>query len=341
MEYLADFSDRHTPDQVIQYLDNARPLKVLLVGETIIDEYSYCNALGKSSKEPVIAARHIETELFAGGIVAITNHIAALSDNVGMLTFLGSTDSREEFVRENVNPKVDCIFLYMNGDSPTIVKKRFVEVFPFQKLFELYIMDEGQSKPAESDALCRKLEQILPDYDVVVVADYGHGMLGPEATEILSSKAPFLALNTQANAGNRGFNTVSKYSHADLICVSEPEIRLEARSRERDLREIVTQVSDQLSCDRIIVTQGKDGSLCYGKEDGFVQIPAFTRNVVDRIGAGDAVFSMAALCAAQGAPIEVVGFIGNAVGAEAVATVGHRESTGRVPLIRHIETLMK
>ena len=63
--------------------------------------------------------------------------------------------------------------------------------------------------------------------------------------------------------------------------------------------------------------------------------------VVDRIGAGDSVFAVASLLAAQKAPMEVVGFVGNAAGAQAVATVGHRDSLERLSLIRHMETLLK
>jgi sugar/nucleoside kinase (ribokinase family) len=62
---------------------------------------------------------------------------------------------------------------------------------------------------------------------------------------------------------------------------------------------------------------------------------------VDRVGAGDAFLSVAALCAAQGAPMDVVGFIGNAVGAQAVATVGNRNAVDRGVLLRHIESLLK
>ena len=76
-------------------------------------------------------------------------------------------------------------------------------------------------------------------------------------------------------------------------------------------------------------------------EDGFFEVPAFANRIVDRLGAGDAVLSATALCVAQNAPVEVVGFVGNAVGAQAVATVAHRKPIERVPLLKHIESLMK
>lgn len=339
--YLDSFAGRYSSNDVLGYLDRARGLKVLVVGETIIDEYVYCETLGKSGKEPVLASRQLECEKFAGGIIPPANNVSAFCDEVGLVTFLGQGDSQEEFVREKLNQQINQMFLYMDGGAPTIVKRRFVEAYPFQKLFELYVMEDGDNRPAESNELCDKLEKLLPNYDLVVVLDYGHGMLGPEAVDLLCSRAPFLAINTQVNAGNRGFNTVSKYHRADFICVSENELRLETRSRRQELQQIVSQVSQKLDCERVLITRGAGGSLSYGKREGFFDVPAFATEVVDRVGAGDAVFSVASLAAALDAPMELVGFIGNVVGAEAVATMGHRSSIERVPLYRHIETLLK
>ncbi len=340
-EYLNSFTSRHSVDDVVRLLDGASSLKVLVVGETIIDEYIYCDAMGKSGKEPVLVSRQVDSERFAGGVIAVANHVAAFCDNIDLLTFIGQDPEEDAFVRGKVDPKINQLFLYQDVDSPTITKRRFVEMTHFQKLFEVYVMDDGEHKPEQSATLCSKLEEILPNYDMVIVADYGHGMLGPEEVEVLCAKAPLLAVNTQVNAGNMGFNTVSKYRRSDFLCVSENELRLEARSRRRDIHDIMLDIGGQLDCDRMIITRGVSGCLGYSKDHGFCEVPAFGTNVVDRVGAGDAMFSVAALCVAQNAPMEIVGFIGNAVGAEAVATVGHRTSTQKVPLIRHMESLLK
>ncbi len=339
-DYLADFALRYRADDVLRYLESARSLKVLVVGETIIDEYQYCETIGKSGKEPILAARYVSSEKFAGGILAVANNVAAFCDQVGVLTFLGAQDSQEDFIREKLDPRIDTLFLY-TGNAPTIVKRRFVEMYPFQKLFEVYVMNDEEDNAANSQALCARLRAVLPAYDVVIVADYGHGMLNSETIDILCDQARFLVVNTQTNAANQGYNTVSKYRCMDYTCVSEREIRLEVRSRLRDARDIILEVAEKLSCERVLITRGQEGCLCYGKEEGFSEIPAFTNRIVDRVGAGDAVLSITALCTAQQAPMEVVGFIGNAVGAQAVATVGHRKPIERVPLFKHIESLLK
>ena len=339
-DYLAAFSRRNSISDVLGYLDKGRSLKTLVVGEAIIDEYHYCEAIGKSSKEPTLALKYLSTERMAGGILAVANHIASFDGQVGLVTFLGADDPQEEFIRDKVNPRIDGKFLYRQ-DSLTIVKQRFIESYHFTKHLEVYNLNDEALDEADNQALCTALDEQLDSYDVVVVVDYGHGMMSKEAIDILCDKAPFLAVNAQSNAGNMGYHTISRYPRADYVCVAENELRLEARDRHASLRDLVLELTDRLSYRQVVVTRGKYGCLCYSPEDGFFEVPALASQVTDRIGAGDAFIALTALCSAQRAPMEVLGFIGNAVGAQAVATVGNRVPVARVPLVKHIESLLK
>lgn len=338
--YLDEFSKRHSIQDVVKYLNGAQSLRVLIVGETIVDEYQYCQTMGKSGKEPILAAKLQKCERFAGGVLAVANHVGTLTDKIKLVSFLGQRGSHEAFIEEKLNPAVERHFLRLE-EGPTIVKRRFVESYPFQKLFEVYEMSGDEYRPGESLALCEKLREVLPLVDVVIVTDYGHGMIGPDAVELLCREAPFLAINTQVNAGNRGFNTVSKYSRADYICISEQEIRLEVRNRLESLGDIMEKISKSMACDNMLITRGERGSLVYNSRDGFFDVPAFRSHTVDRVGAGDAVFGLTALCVAQKAPMEMVGYIGNVTGAQAVGTVGNRESIDKVQLVKSITHMLK
>jgi rfaE bifunctional protein kinase chain/domain/rfaE bifunctional protein nucleotidyltransferase chain/domain len=338
-DYLEQFRGKFSVDDVSGFITRARALRVVVIGEAIIDEYHYCETLGKSGKEPILAAQFVRCERFIGGALAVANHVASCSSNVNLVTLLGSQDSHEEFIRSALSPNVSADFLTMEG-APTLIKRRFIESYPFQKLFEVYVMD-GQAAERKSADLCAALEKIVQDADLVVVADYGHGMITSSAVDILCEQARCLAVNVQVNAGNHGFNTVSKYRRADFISLSEREIRLETRDPAGDLKKIIERVSTELHCRQLLVTRGAKGSLCYGQEQGFFETPGFALKTVDRVGAGDAVFAIGSLCAALGAPIEIVGFIGNAVGSEAVAIVGNQHFIERAPLLKHIEALLK
>lgn len=339
-DYLVRFAAQYGTAGVVPYLEGIRRLKVLVVGEAIIDDYHYCEAIGKSSKEPTLAVKYVSEEKFAGGTLAVANHVANFSDTVTLLSFLGDRDTHEDFIEARLNARVERRMLARTG-SPTIVKRRFIDKYFFQKLFEVYEINDSVLDEADNRKLCEALRGQLGQYDVVVALDFGHGMLSSEAVQILCDEAPFLAINTQSNAGNLGYHTVSKYPRADYICIAENELRLDARDRRGDVRGMVENLARRLHCKRVVVTRGKVGCLAYGPDDGFCEVPAFAGQVVDRVGAGDAFLAVTAPCVAQGAPIEVVGFIGNVVGAQAVATVGHRTSVDLVPLCRHIEHLLK
>ena len=338
--FLESFSDRYPIQQAVDFLTNATNLKILVLGETIIDEYVYCSTLGKTGKEPVLAAKELGSEKFAGGIIAVANNIASFNANVSMLTCIGSANSQYDFVCEKLDQNIETFFVH-NKQAPTIIKRRFIENYPFQKLFETYIIDDSAATAEEIAEFKNQLDSLLPQFDLVIVTDYGHGMIGPDEVDILRKKSQFLCVNTQVNAGNLGFNTASKYAGADFLCVSEDEIRLDARDKTGNLQNIVETTSTKLDCQNIIITRGQEGCLCYSNEEGFSTVPAISTEVRDRIGAGDALFAVASLLACQKAPIELAGFIGNIAGAQAVSTVGHRTSLSKISLIKHVESLLK
>jgi len=339
-DFLAGFAKRHSAEQVLAPLRAAENLKVLIVGESIIDEYAYCEAIGKSGKEPVLATRYLGADKFGGGVLACANHAASFAHHVDVFTMLGEGLDQHDFVRGVLKPNVTPFFVEKKN-SPTIVKTRYVEKYLAQKMFEVYQMnDDALDERADAD-LCERLRSLLPDYDLVIVADYGHGMLTRSAIDTLWRHAKFLAVNTQSNAGNHGFNMISKYPRADYVCLAEREIALETRNQRLAPEDMLRHVADRLNCPRVMMTRGKFGSLFYTAPRQFDRVPAFATKVVDRVGAGDAVLSLTSLCVAAEAPPEIVAFIGNVVGAEAVTIMGNQRSIERIPLYRHVECLLK
>ena len=339
-DFLERFRGRQSPEQVVEQLQAIRGKKVLVIGESIVDEYQFCGVLGKSGKEPVLAALLNRTEQYAGGALAIANHVANFCDEVGLLSALGTVDSREDFIRSKLLTNIRAEFIHLLG-APTIVKRRFLEEYLSAKLFEVYEMrNEKLSADAEQEFL-GKLEAMLPKYDVVIVADYGHGLLTERAVHLICAKAKFLTVNTQVNAGNRGFNLISKYPRADFVSLGEPEVRLDARKMSEDLVAITRTAAARVGSRYFLVTRGGSGCLCCDERQNISEVPAFAIRVVDRVGAGDAVLAVTAPCAALGVPAETLGFIANVVGAEACTIMGHRSLIEPASLFRHITSLLK
>lgn len=338
--FLEQFRSQHSPEEVIGYFQRMRKLKVLIIGETIIDEYQFCSVMGKSGKEPVLAALHHRTEQYVGGALAIANHVSNFCDQVCLLSGIGELDSFADFIQSKLNPNVAPHFVTQAG-APTILKRRFLEEHLGAKLFEVYHMRNEPPNKGSQEAFCGKLESLVPGFDVVIVADYGHWLINENAVRAVCQKAKFLAINTQANAGNKGLNTISKYPRADYVSIGDPEVRLDTRKATADIRELAQELARKISTRSFVVTRGSAGCLIYDRDHGFFHVPAFSIRVVDRVGAGDAVLGLTAPCAALGIPPQVLGFIANVVGAEACTIMGHRSFIEPSGLFRHITSLMK
>ena len=339
LDYLESIRERYSAADVRGFVDRLSSLKVLTLGEAILDEYVYCDALGKSGKEPILAMRYMSREMYAGGILAISNHLAEFCRQVDLLTYLGATRSHEAFIRERLNPNVSPTFFRKAG-SPTVVKRRYVEYYSLAKLFGVYRINDEPLSGAVEDQLCEELGARLAEADAVIVADYGHGLITPRMVELLIERSRFLAVNTQINAANIGFHHISKYRRADYVCIQEGELRHDSRSRDGNVRELVSALAERLTCRSCMTTRGKYGSLLYRQGEGFSECPAFAVKIVDRIGAGDALLALTSLCEARGLPSEVTGLLGNLAGAEAVATVGNKDSIHRARLLRRVDQLL-
>jgi rfaE bifunctional protein nucleotidyltransferase chain/domain len=337
--FLEDFRGRHGVDEVIGRLQALAKLRVLVVGEAIIDEYHYCLPIGKSPKEAIVSTRHVREEAHAGGALACANHVAGFCREVGIVTCLGETDSREAFVREHLRPNVEPYFIMRPG-APTIVKRRYLWETFLTKMFEIAFMDDRDLPAPTDDAVVGTLERLLPEWDVVIVADYGHGFLGPRAATALSERSRFVAVNTQANSANMGYNLITKYAHADYVCIDEPEIRLAMHDRWAPVPDLARKVRGLLSAQAISVTRGHQGTYTAAETEQW-EVPVFSREVVDRVGAGDAYLAVTAPCVAAGQPMDVIGFVGNAVGALAVKIVGNRSPVEPVALFKYVTALLK
>lgn len=339
-EYLQDFRKRYKPDDILSHLDGLKDMRVMVIGEAIIDEYNFCDAIGKSGKEPVLVTKHIKKESYAGGVLAVANHVANFCKEVICLTAIGENSAYQAFIENKIKDNVKLEFL-CKADSPTLVKRRYVDHYSKQKLFEIYEMNDDSFNQSQNLSFMQKIRELAPGVDAVIVADYGHGLIDDEAVRVISENAKFLSVNTQANAGNHGFNCISKYPKADYICIAHREIELTFRQKGASLTQHISQLRNQYNYTNIMITDGRSGCMIYRPDDGIVKVPAFAYKISDRVGAGDSVLAITSLCVARNTPAEIVGFIGNAVGAEAVSIMGNQRYIEKIPLMKHISHLMK
>jgi rfaE bifunctional protein nucleotidyltransferase chain/domain len=327
--------------KIAELMQKVSALRVLVVGEAIVDEYRYVQPMGKAPKENIIATRLQDREVFMGGAIATANNAAAFCESVDVVTMIGERDSYEQVMRDALASNVSMRCMVRRG-APTVYKCRYVDPALVRKLFEVYHIDDIPLSPREEAVLSDMVRDAASCADVVIVNDFGHGMIGDTLIATLCEHSRFLAINAQTNSANMGFNLVSRYPRADFVCIDALEARLASRDRTGELTQIIaSSLPNSIACDRFMVTNGRYGSLTYERGGVVRSIPAFQSKVVDTMGAGDAVLAVAAPLAAVGAPLDLVGFIGNVVGSQKVEIVGHRRSIDRVSVIKALHALLR
>lgn len=339
--YLESARRRKFLERLPQLIDRIANMRVLLIGDTIIDEYVYASPLGKPPKEFMLATLRRGGEVFAGGVIAAANHLASFCKDVQILTCLGEHDSYERVVHESLKPNVKLWALH-RADAPTTRKLRYVEPDFMRKLFELYVMEDSYLPQATEERFEEEIINVAKDFDVVIVTDFGHGLLSRRLRGALIEHSRYLAVNAQSNSANLGYNLINKYSRADYVCVDAPEARMAVADRDADLVDIATKLlPEKLAFDRLIVTHGRNGCVTYDRSTGTHRVPAFSTRAVDTMGAGDAFLAVTAPLAAVAEDMELVGFIGNIVGSIKVEIVGHRQAVEKTKVLKYIDALLK
>jgi rfaE bifunctional protein nucleotidyltransferase chain/domain len=338
--YLASFKRKYSCEEIIGMLQGLENLNVLVVGDAIVDEYHYVEQLGQSSKGANLAVKFSSQEQFAGGSLAVANHIAGFAENVTVVAGLGKQNSHEEFIRSKLQKNVALEPFYFQ-DAPTIVKRRYVDM-ELVKLFEVYFYNDEPSLEDIDPQVCSWIEKNTAEFDVVIVPDFGNGFISTNMIQKLCDHARFLAINTQVNSGNRGYHSINRYPRADFVSLNGPELRLATHDRHDSYENLAKKLLEKIGAKNFTVTLGSDGALLLDKNPEIThKIPILSTKVLDRIGAGDTFLSLAGLCLGGGLPSEVALFVGSAAAALDVQVVCNREPASPVNLYKYINTLLK
>ena len=339
--FIEQLKAQYSFEDIKKLIDDLKDTKVLVIGETIVDQYVFCEALGKSGKEPVLVLRDIETEQYIGGAAAIARHLADFCSEVTLLSILGEKGEYEDFIRSNIPRNVEPFFIYKT-DSPTIVKKRFVDQINKTKVLGVYSLNEEIIKGDLEQQFLDRLEKLIPQHDVVIVSDYGHGMISPKVAEYIVEKASFLALNAQVNAANIGYHTMNKYRGVACTIINETELRHEFRDKEENVEVLIKKLAFYLNSKFNVVTSGEEGAILYNHErDDNFSCPAFANKIVDKIGAGDAMLALLSVALFKYGEETFSLFLGSLAAAQSVESIGNSVPISKTKLLKTIQHAFK
>ncbi len=343
--YMEKFKEKFSMQDVLHYAAKARTLKVLVIGDVIIDRYTFCTVQGLMSKNTAYSARESKTEDYLGGSIAVARHISGFCDDVTLMSVIGDEKGMLELIQDGCKDyKSLKLNLIQSREFPTIIKHRYVSENKKREEYEkVFVSNNIPMNPkidkASHDKLKKVLQETLDTFDAVFVCDFGHGLLDDDLMNILQEKAKYLILNCQTNSSNYGLNNITKYHRADAIALDQKELKLAFPQYADDECKGIDVLIKTLKAKVVWLTRGSEGALG-ATEINRAICPAFTNRVSDTIGAGDAFYSIAGLFAAVDAELEITTMIGNIAGAIGTNIVGNKSSVGRADVLKFAGTMM-
>ena len=338
--FIRNIGDKYSFDVIKEKVEELNKLKVLVIGEAIIDQYVFCEALGKSGKEPVLVLRDLETQEYLGGSLAIARHLSNFCNTVSVLSFLGKDNEYQSFIENNIEENINLNF-FKKHNSPTIVKRRFVDHIDRKKVLGVYSINDDMLNEDEEGKFIESFDKLSKEHDLVIISDYGHGVITPKIANHISNSEKFISLNAQVNAANIGTHNIRKYKDINCLVINETELQHEMRQREGDSQKLAVTLKELINVNYISVTRGKEGAFLINDNKLSVSCPGFATQVVDKIGSGDAFLALLSISIYCKFDSDFSLLIASIAAAQSVETLGNSVPVSKVILLKTIAHLLK
>jgi len=337
--FLAEFKQIATFEEIKTEIAKLQSLSVTLIGESIIDRYCEGEVLGLSSKNPAPVLSLKEENLFAGGAIAIANHLSSFCSSVNLISYLGENEEYKDFIKSKLSDKIRLQTI-KKRNSPTIVKSRFIDAYHKTRLFETYEINQTLLNETNE----QEILDLLPASGNLIVADFGHGLMTPRIIREFYRRYAHICVNVQCNAGNKGYNFLSKYHDGMYYAsIDITELRLLMREKYEKIDDLALDVFNwDYSPMYLSVTKGKEGASLYNSFNGrMFHCPAMTTKISDSVGSGDTAFAVASLLMLSQCRLDLIPFIANVSAGIACQIVGNERPIYKDELLQNIETLLK
>ena len=301
---------------------------ILVVGDLMVDEYLWGDVERISPEAPVQVVTIKDEDFSLGGSGNVVNNIVALGAKVSAVGVIGTGRDGQLLLNKLNELGVDIAGIFQDSNRPTTRKTRIIA----SNQHVLRIDRETKESISEPtfEEIAKYLEDKIPDVDVILISDYGKGLITEALMARLIAAAQKHKKITIADPKGLDF---SKYSGVSLITPNKKEAALASGIEvvdEKTLIEAGNKILQRVGIDKLLITCGKDGMVLFDRNKAPYKIRAETRQVYDVSGAGDTVLAVFGLSVASGISFEDGAVLANTsagivVGKVGTATVSRQE----------------
>ena len=341
-EKLRRFRERYdlSANALTNLAHRFRDLKIVVVGDYMLDRYHFCEALGIAGEAPVMSLRSLRRDEYDGGAGVVAMHLATLGCSPTLVTSMATDDLAAAATLRLTSAGVDVRSI--NARRNTIVKERYLV-----EETKMFRVEEGGPAPLDSE-MERQLGEILLEAaagaDAVIFADFGYGTLTrgliERVTPTLRATVPILAADVSGAHAD-----LLKFKGMDLICPTEREARQAVGDSSSGLGAVMSKLLRAVDAKQAIITLGKQGLVTFDWPESTPEdqrdrlrseyIPALSKRGLDPLGCGDALLATATATLAAGGNLMAASLLGAHAAAIEVQQVGNVPVTID-ELIRHV-----
>ncbi len=317
-----------TNSSLLSLLSKMKKVKVVVVGDTIADEYISCDPLGMSEEDPTIVVTPISTRTFIGGAAIVAAHASSLGAKVKYFSVVGN-DETAKFCRGELTKYGVEHDLLIDDARPTTLKQRFRS--RNKTLLRVSHLVQRSIDESMQASLSSKVIAACQDADLLIFSDFNYGCLPQAVVDQIIAVAVKNEIKIVADSQSSSqIGDIARFRNADLLLPTEREARLALRNTEDGLvvlAELVCKVADA-NC--VILKLGEQGVLLHGRRGSSWetdQIEALNSAPQDVAGAGDCMMVAASLAMTVGANLWESGTLGSLAAAIQVGRVGNTPIT--------------
>ena len=317
-----------TNSSLLSLLAKMEKVKVVVVGDTIADEYISCDPLGMSEEDPTIVVTPISTKTFIGGAAIVAAHASSLGAQVQFFSVVGD-DKTADFCREELTKFGVKHDLLVDDSRPTTLKQRFRS--HAKTLLRVSHLAQRSIDESLQRDLIIKVTKACEDSDLLIFSDFNYGCLPQAVVDQIIAVAVKNKIKIVADSQSSSqIGDISRFKNTDLLTPTEREARLALRNTEDGLVVIAEMICEATNGKAAILKLGEQGILIrFRNTDGWEtdQIPALNSAPQDVAGAGDCMLVASSLALTVGANLWEAGLLGSLAAAIQVGRVGNTPIT--------------
>jgi len=294
-------------------------LKVLVIGDLMLDEYIWGKVERISPEAPVPIVDVVKEEIKLGGAGNVVRNLASLGCTVYIGSVIGIDDAGDKVRKLLRKEKTNLKFLMNDDRRQTTVKTRLMA--HTQQLVRIDREDKYAIDKNQRDHILYTLGEEEKNIDAIVISDYNKGVVNAKLiSEIIKFTKDGRRIPIIADPKKNFLN----YKGVDILTPNLKELGLYSGNiveSEIDVVETSRKVIESSELKAILVTKGPQGMSLIAKDFAY-DIPTFAQEVYDVTGAGDTVIACFTLALLSGASTYEAALISNVAAGIVVGEVG-------------------